>query len=121
MTKGAHEGQGLGNAFLSHIRAVDGILHLTRAFDDSDIVHVEGEIDPVRDLAIIHNELRLKDEEQLSKLVSSKKHEVGRLGTGGTELFVRALKKDDFPTFGRPTIPYFCKSRLANVLKSSHV
>ncbi|TPX30904.1 threonine---tRNA ligase [Synchytrium microbalum] len=94
LTKGAHEGQGLGNAFLSHIRAVDGILHLTRAFEDSDIVHVEGEIDPVRDLAIIHEELRLKDEEQLNKLVSSKKGEVNRLGSGGS--VADKAKKEEF-------------------------
>jgi ribosome-binding ATPase YchF (GTP1/OBG family) len=50
----------VGNAFLSNIRAVDGIFHLTRAFDDADIVHVEGDINPVRDLEIIHEELRLK-------------------------------------------------------------
>ena len=74
--KGAHEGQGLGNAFLSNIAACDAIFHLTRlpavlacpsrfhlalgAFDDDDIIHVEGDVNPVRDLDIIHNELRLK-------------------------------------------------------------
>uniref|UniRef100_A0A8C4Q395 Obg like ATPase 1 n=1 Tax=Eptatretus burgeri TaxID=7764 RepID=A0A8C4Q395_EPTBU len=63
LVKGAHEGQGLGNAFLSHISACDGIFHLTRAFEDDDIVHVEGEVNPVRDIEIIHEELRLKDEE----------------------------------------------------------
>lgn len=62
MVKGASEGQGLGNAFLSHIKAVDGIFHLLRAFDDPDVIHVEGELDPLRDIQIIHEELRLKDE-----------------------------------------------------------
>ncbi|TPX47112.1 threonine---tRNA ligase [Synchytrium endobioticum] len=94
LTKGAHEGQGLGNAFLSHIRAVDGIFHLTRAFDDSEIMHVEGEIDPVRDLGIIHEELRLKDEEQLGKIVQSKKGDVARLGGGGTA--ADKAKKEEF-------------------------
>ncbi len=62
LVRGASEGQGLGNAFLSHIKAVDGIFHLVRAFEDPDVIHVEGELDPVRDIQIIHEELRLKDE-----------------------------------------------------------
>jgi obg-like ATPase 1 len=69
LVKGAAEGEGLGNAFLSHIKAVDGIFHLCRAFDDADIVHVEGDVDPVRDMEIIHNELRLKDIEFMTKQV----------------------------------------------------
>jgi len=62
LVKGASEGQGLGNAFLSHISACDGLFHLCRAFDDEDVTHVEGEVDPIRDLGIINEELRLKDE-----------------------------------------------------------
>ncbi|UXI14607.1 hypothetical protein NH340_JMT00550 [Sarcoptes scabiei] len=65
LVKGASEGQGLGNAFLSHIKACDAIFHLCRAFEDDDVTHVEGEVDPIRDLEIINEELRLKDEEQL--------------------------------------------------------
>jgi GTP-binding protein YchF len=80
LVKGAAEGEGLGNAFLSHIKAVDGIFHLCRAFDDADIVHVEGEIDPLRDLKIIHEELRLKDAEFIDKLVLANKRDVERMG-----------------------------------------
>ncbi|XP_068194640.1 obg-like ATPase 1 isoform X1 [Antennarius striatus] len=69
LVKGAHSGQGLGNAFLSHINACDGIFHMTRAFDDEDIVHVEGNVDPVRDIEIIHEELRLKDEEMIVPII----------------------------------------------------
>jgi obg-like ATPase 1 len=61
LVKGAAEGQGLGNAFLSHIAAVDGIFHVCRAFENDDIIHVENNVDPVRDLDIIHTELRKKD------------------------------------------------------------
>ncbi|KAI4461034.1 obg gtpase family [Holotrichia oblita] len=67
LVKGASEGQGLGNAFLSHISACDAIFHLCRAFEDDDVTHVEGEVNPVRDLEIIGEELRLKDEEMLQK------------------------------------------------------
>jgi obg-like ATPase 1 len=61
LVKGAHAGEGLGNAFLSHIRAVDGIFQVVRVFDDADVTHVEGTVDPIRDLDIIGHELRLKD------------------------------------------------------------
>jgi obg-like ATPase 1 len=61
LVKGASEGAGLGNAFLSHIQAVDGIFHMCRAFANDEITHVEGRIDPAADLEIIHSELRLKD------------------------------------------------------------
>ncbi|KAM7247147.1 hypothetical protein CapIbe_001100 [Capra ibex] len=69
LVKGAHNGQGLGNAFLSHISACDGIFHLTRAFEDDDITHVEGSVDPVRDIEIIHEELQLKDEEMIGPII----------------------------------------------------
>lgn len=58
---------GLGNAFLSHIKACDGIFHMVRIFDEVDIVHIEGNVDPIRDIEIIHDELRLKDLEQGKK------------------------------------------------------
>merc|ERR1711874_902004 len=67
LVKGASEGQGLGNAFLSHIRACDAMFHLCRTFEDKEITHVEGEVDPIRDLDIINEELRLKDEESFMK------------------------------------------------------
>lgn len=54
---GAHKGEGLGNAFLSHIKACDGIFHVVRAFDDENVCHTELSVDPVRDLEIIHTEL----------------------------------------------------------------
>eukprot|EP00051_Salpingoeca_urceolata_P000113 m.32852 g.32852 ORF g.32852 m.32852 type:complete len:396 (+) comp10174_c0_seq1:46-1233(+) len=63
LVKGAHEGQGLGNAFLANISACDAIFHVTRAFGDAEVIHVEGEVNPVRDLDIISSELRLKDME----------------------------------------------------------
>lgn len=52
--RGAAEGEGLGNSFLSHIAAVDGIFHVLRAFEDPDVTHVEDRVDPVADLDIIN-------------------------------------------------------------------
>jgi len=61
LIKGASEGAGLGNAFLSHIAAVDGIFHLVRAFESDEIVHVDDSVDPIRDLHTIESELCFKD------------------------------------------------------------
>ncbi|HEY8405741.1 MAG TPA: redox-regulated ATPase YchF [Acholeplasma sp.] len=67
LVKGASKGEGLGNQFLSHIRQVDAIAHVIRCFDDSNITHVEGKVDPLRDLDIIDIELRLADLESIEK------------------------------------------------------
>lgn len=80
LVKGASEGQGLGNAFLSHISACDAIFHLCRTFEDDDVTHVEGDVNPVRDLEIIYEELRLKDEETLMKNIDKVERVVARGG-----------------------------------------
>lgn len=84
LVRGASDGQGLGNAFLSHIKAVDGIYHLCRAFDNPEVTHVEESVDPVRDLGIIHDELRKKDLEVAQKFISTNEKNVSR-GVGGKE------------------------------------
>ncbi len=61
LVKGAATGEGLGNQFLSHIRNVDAIIHVVRCFEDSNVTHVEGSVDPVRDVALIETELMLSD------------------------------------------------------------
>lgn len=73
LTRGASTGAGLGNAFLSHIRAVDAIFQVVRAFDDAEIIHVEGDVNPIRDLDIISEELRLKDIEFVEKALENQK------------------------------------------------
>ena len=69
LVKGAAEGQGLGNAFLSHIGAVDGIYHMVRVFEDEMITHVEGEVNPIRDVELIFNELVIKDLENVTQVM----------------------------------------------------
>jgi len=66
LVKGASEGEGLGNQFLSNIREVDAILQMVRFFDDPDVTHVHGEVDPVRDIEVINLELILADQQQVS-------------------------------------------------------
>jgi GTP-binding protein YchF len=63
LVKGAAQGQGKGNEFLSAIKMVDAVLHVVRCFDDNDVVHVDGRVDPVRDIEVIDMELIFKDEE----------------------------------------------------------
>lgn len=67
LVKGAAQGEGLGNKFLSHIRQVDAVAHVVRCFNDSNITHVEGSIDPLRDIEIINTELCLADMETVEK------------------------------------------------------
>lgn len=77
---GASTGAGLGNAFLSHVRSVDGIFQVVRAFDDDEVTHVEGDVNPLRDMEIIQTELRLKDIEWVQKQLESNKRTTRSLG-----------------------------------------
>ena len=91
LTRGASTGAGLGNNFLSHIRAVDAIFQVVRCFDDAEIIHVEGDVDPVRDLDIIAEELRIKDIEFVEKA-----HEnlVKQTRRGGQSLEMRKFNEE---------------------------
>ena len=67
LVKGASKGEGLGNKFLSHIREVEAIVHVVRCFDDGNVVHVEGSVDPIRDIETINLELIFSDLEVLER------------------------------------------------------
>ena len=69
LVKGASKGEGLGNQFLANIREVDAIVHVVRCFDDDDIIHVSGSVDPVRDIEIINLELALSDLSQVDRRI----------------------------------------------------
>ncbi|HBM81808.1 MAG TPA: redox-regulated ATPase YchF, partial [Clostridiaceae bacterium] len=73
LVKGASKGEGLGNKFLSHIREVDAVVHVVRCFKDDDVVHVEGNIDPVRDIEIVNLELIFSDLEIIDKRLEKTK------------------------------------------------
>lgn len=73
LVKGASHGEGLGNKFLSNIREVDAIVHVVRCFEDSDIVHVDGSVDPARDIETINVELILSDLEVLDRRIEKTK------------------------------------------------
>ena len=67
LVKGASQGEGLGNQFLSHIRQTDAIVHVVRCFDDPNIIHVSGSVDPIRDIEVINTELMLADLDSVNK------------------------------------------------------
>lgn len=92
LTRGASTGAGLGNAFLSHIRAVDAIFQVVRCFDDAEIVHVEGDVNPQRDLNIISEELRIKDIEFVEKALEALGKQTRR---GGHSLEMKKMKEEE--------------------------
>src|SRR5580704_3575613 len=74
LVRGASKGEGLGNQFLANIREVDAIIHVLRCFEDGDVTHVEGSVDPIRDAETVETELMLADLESLEKrLVAAQK------------------------------------------------
>ena len=93
LVKGAHKGEGLGNQFLANIREVDSIIHVIRCFDDDNVIHVDGKVDPVSDKEIIDLELQLKDLETLEKRITSseRKAKTGdKEASRGYNLYVEA-------------------------------
>lgn len=101
LVKGASQGEGLGNKFLSHIREVDAIVEVVRCFDDSNIIHVEGGVDPVRDIEIINLELVLADLEiienriqKIEKKAQTTKDKESLLELGALQKAQEALHKN---------------------------
>lgn len=80
LIRGASQGEGLGNAFLSHIQAVDGMFHIVRAFDNDEVLHVDDSIDPVRDLNTIQSELCKKDLDILQRTIVAEEAIVRKAG-----------------------------------------
>ena len=87
LVKGASKGEGLGNKFLGHIRSVDAIAHIVRCFEDTDVVHVAGHVDPQRDIEIIDTELMLADMESVEKRMEK----TARLAKGGDKSAIAAM------------------------------
>ncbi|KAI0142760.1 putative GTP-binding protein [Xylariaceae sp. FL1272] len=92
LTRGSSTGAGMGNAFLSHIQAVDAIFHVVRCFEDAEITHVEGDVNPVRDMDLVGEELRLKDIEFTEKALENQKK---KTRPGGKSLEMKKLVEDE--------------------------
>lgn len=91
LVKGASEGEGLGNKFLSNIRETDAIVHVVRCFEDSDVIHVEGKIDPIADIEVINTELILADLQMAENVLAKLEKQVKTKKELGQS--VDALKK----------------------------
>jgi GTP-binding protein YchF len=94
LVKGASKGEGLGNQFLANIREVDAIVHVVRCFDDPNVIHVDGSVDPVRDKEIIDTELQLKDLDSLEKRLDryERKAKAGEKDAVRQVEFIRGMK-----------------------------
>lgn len=92
LVKGASKGEGLGNKFLGNIRTVDAIVHVVRCFDDPNIVHVDGRVDPVIDKEVIDTELQLKDLESIDKKIQ-KVQKVAKIGDAAAKKELAALER----------------------------
>lgn len=93
LVKGASKGEGLGNKFLSHIREVDAIVEVVRCFEDGEITHVEGQIDPIRDIEIINTELILADMEIVDNRISKIEKKAETTKDKAAVLELAALRK----------------------------
>ncbi|PZP55319.1 MAG: redox-regulated ATPase YchF, partial [Micavibrio aeruginosavorus] len=91
LVKGASKGEGLGNKFLANIRETDAVIHVLRCFDDENITHVEGSVDPIRDAEIIEMELMIADMESLERQIDNmtKKAKGDKTLTGQLDLMKR--------------------------------
>lgn len=86
LVAGASKGEGLGNQFLGHIRSTDAIVHVVRCFDDPNIIHVSGSVDPIRDIGVINTELMLADLDSVEK----KMQKVEKVAKSGTDKKAKA-------------------------------
>lgn len=91
LVKGASKGEGLGNQFLGNIRSVDAIIHVVRCFEDPNVIHVDGNVNPVRDKEIIDTELQLKDLESIDKKIE-KLHKSAKGGDKESTKGIEVLK-----------------------------
>ncbi|QCK14836.1 redox-regulated ATPase YchF [Mangrovivirga cuniculi] len=92
LVKGASKGEGLGNKFLGNIRQVDAIIHVIRCFEDDNIVHVDGKVDPVNDKEVIDTELQLKDLESVDKKIQKVK-KIANTGDKAARADLEVLEK----------------------------
>lgn len=92
LVKGASKGEGLGNKFLGNIREVDAIIHVVRCFEDENVVHVAGSIDPVFDIEVIDNELQYKDLEAVDKKIL-KLQKIAKTGNAEAKTQIQVLTK----------------------------
>ena len=105
LVKGASKGEGLGNQFLSNIREVDAILHVVRCFEDPNVIHVDGSVDPIRDIETINFELIFADLEVIEKRIQ-KTGKAALSGNANRKEYDTLVKLRDLLESGKPAISY---------------
>ncbi|MDQ3142023.1 MAG: redox-regulated ATPase YchF, partial [Bacteroidota bacterium] len=121
LIKGASQGEGLGNQFLATIREVDAIIHVVRAFDNDNIVHVDGSVDPVRDKEIVDTELILKDIETIEKKIDKIKKQSKGGGKENTKELDIAEKLRMHLEQGNPARTFATDLESAEYVKTSQI
>ena len=121
LVKGASKGEGLGNKFLSNIRATDAIVHVVRCFDDPNVVHVEGSTDPLRDIEIIDIELIMADMEMVQRRLD-KCAKLGRTGDKKAAHEAQVLQGlMDWLNEGKSARSYECEEEEAALIAQSEL
>ena len=118
LVRGASKGEGLGNQFLSHIREVDAIVHVVRAFENNNIVHVDGSIDPARDIETINLELIMSDMEQVERRLqkTARGHKTGDKALQAEDAFLKNLFSH--LENGEPARSFACNEDEAKYMKA---
>ena len=117
LVKGASKGEGLGNKFLSNIREVDAVVHVVRCFSNDDIVHVEGNIDPARDIEIINMELIFSDIEMLERKID-KTHKMIKADKKYQAEYDFFVKVKNFLNTGKTASAFDCSSEEKELLNT---
>lgn len=121
LVKGASRGEGLGNKFLGHIREVDAVVHIVRCFDDPNVVHIDGRVDPVKDIDIVKTELILADLETLER----RKVRAEKAVKAGDRVAVRAMEiyrvVEDALSRGIPVHSLSLGAEADSILKDLHL
>ncbi len=118
LVKGASQGEGLGNQFLSHIREVDAIVHVVRCFESGDIHHVDGSIDPIRDIEVINTELLLADMDAVSRRKDKCEKKAKQKDKEAEAELAMCLRLMPHFDAGKPAITLECTDDEARVLSN---
>ncbi len=120
LVRGAYRGEGLGNKFLAHIREVDAIVHVVRCFEDDNIVHVDGSVDPVRDMETINIELIFADIDTVDRRIdrARKNSKSGEKKYLAEIAFLERIKQHLFAQRSRRSSPSYRKTKRTHSSKS---
>jgi len=121
LVKGASKGEGLGNKFLSHIREVDALIHVVRCFEDPDVVHIYGSVDPDRDIDIIETELALSDIETINRAIQRLERQIKAGSKEALQEKEFLMTIEDLLSRGRPLRAVNFSDEGQEILKELHL